>query len=146
MDEARFIKLAEDAWDHVPEHWKGMVENVALLIEDEPSEEVRVREHLGPHDTLLGLYHGIPHNARGSAYGTGMTLPDTITLFRLPILEDAQQLMRAEPLTEHTHERFDALVRSVIKETLWHEIGHYFGLSEGEIDEREEEGTNRFES
>lgn len=144
MEEERFRELVEDAWIHVPAEWKKQIENVALLVEDAPSAELRASENLGPHDTLLGLYHGVPHTERGSMYGG--VVPDTITLFRLPILEDAQHLMRAEPIEQHTHEHFEVLVRSVIRQTLWHEIGHYFGLSEGEIDKREEEGTNRFEN
>lgn len=144
IEEERFRELVGEAWDQVPEQWKNNVENVALLVEDEPSIKTREEEQLGPHDTLLGLYHGVPNTVRGEGYGVGSTIPDTITLYRLPILEEAQHHMREEPDAAHTPELFEMIVRTVIQETLWHEIGHYFGLSEGEIDEREEEGTNQF--
>ena len=85
---------------------------------------------------MLGLYHGIPLTERGSEYGVGGTMPDTITLYRLPILEEASEMDRA----------FRDAVRIVVRETLWHEVGHYFGLPEHGVNEREEEGTNRFDS
>jgi len=146
IEEERFQELVAEAWEQVPAAWRRNVENVALLVEDEPSAQVREEEKLGPHDTLLGLYHGVPNTARGEGYGVGAIVPDTITLFRLPILEEARHHMRAEPHDAHTSEAFELIVRTVIQETLWHEIGHYFGLSEQEIDEREQEGTNQFES
>ncbi|MDP2158503.1 MAG: metallopeptidase family protein, partial [Nitrospirota bacterium] len=98
------------------------------------SEEVHALEQLQEGETLLGLYQGIPLTERGSEYGMGMTLPDTITLYRLPILEEARDMDRS----------FLDAVRIVVRETLWHEVGHYFGMEEHEAHEREEEGTNRF--
>ena len=144
MEEERFRELVQEAWEQVPPVWAQKMDNVALLVEDEPGEDIRREEGLLAHDSLLGLYHGIPLTERGDAYGTGMTLPDTISLYRIPILEEAHDCMRAQPVNEHTQEGFDAVVRTVIQETLWHEIGHYFGLSEGEIGEREHKGTNLF--
>ena len=145
IEEDKFRELVSEAWDHVPVQWSEHIKNVALLIEDEPSVEVREEEQLGPDDTLLGLYHGVPNTVRGEGYGVGSTLPDTITLYRLPILLEAQHHLREELDSIHTPEQFEMVVRTVIQETLWHEIGHYFGLSEGKIDEREREGTNQFD-
>lgn len=139
MTEEEFDKIAAAEWDAMPEKFKAHVENVALLVEDEPSEELRELEGLGEGETLLGHYHGIPNTARGSEYGVGATLPDTITLYRLPILEDAHELM------EERGGDFRENVTAAIRETLWHEIGHYFGLDEHPINEREAEGTNKFE-
>lgn len=138
MEEAEFRAVALEAWEAVPEKWKASLRNVALLVEDEPSEEVREAEGLGPHDTLLGLYQGIPMTARGSDYGVGGTMPDTITLYRLPTLDEAMELT-----DDHTGD-FKHNVRKVVRETLWHEIGHYLGLDEEPINRREGEGTNRF--
>jgi predicted Zn-dependent protease with MMP-like domain len=70
----------------------------------------------------------------------GGTLPDTITLYRLPILDEALELT-----DDHTSE-FRSNVRKVLRETLWHEVGHYMGLDEHPLNEREAKGTNRFES
>ncbi len=142
MTEGKFAELVGETWDSMPEQFRSKVKNVALLIEDEPSEEIRRLEKLGPHDTLLGLYHGIPAIERGEAYGLGGTLPDTITLYRLPLLEEAHHLLHERP-TPHTIE--EALAEAV-RETLWHEVGHYFGLSDPEIHKREDAGTNTFES
>ncbi len=138
MTEAAFKELVAKAWDDVPERFKQRVDNVALLIEDEPDEAVRNEEHLGEGDTLLGLYRGIPASERGELYGVGMTLPDTITLYRLPILEEARHLMEGRKLS------YEDAVAEAVRETLWHEVGHYFGLHEHEVQDREDEGTNRF--
>lgn len=140
MDEKEFEGLVGKTWDAMPDRFKERVVNVALLIEDEPSDEIREAEHLGPGETLLGLYHGINALERGEMYGVGATLPDTITLYRLPLIEEAHHLM---------HERtglgsLEDALREAVRETLWHEVGHYFGLSEHEIHSREDEGTNQF--
>jgi predicted Zn-dependent protease with MMP-like domain len=74
---------------------------------------------------LLGLYHGVPQTARGDIYGIGMTLPDTITLFQIPIEEEAGN----DP------ER----IKQVVADTIWHEVGHYFGLDEDAVERRERE-------
>ena len=140
MDEREFNALAEAEWAAMPERFAKQVKNLALLVEDEPDEEVRRQEGLEDGDTLLGLYRGVPQTERGSEYGVGGTLPDTITLYRLPILEEAQEL------TDDAASEFRKHVAKVIRETLWHEVGHYMGLDEHPINEREAEGTNRFES
>jgi predicted Zn-dependent protease with MMP-like domain len=138
MDERAFSALAEAEWALMPEKFASKIDNVALLIEDEPDEELRKIEGLEEGETLLGIYRGIPRTERGSEYGIAGTLPDTITLFRLPILEEA-----LERTDDHTSD-FRKHVAKVIRETIWHEVGHYMGLSERPINEREEEGTNRF--
>ncbi len=136
MSEYEFEQIAEGEWARMPERFKREIVNVALLIEDEVSDEIRALEGLEEGDTLLGLYQGIPLTERGSEYGVGMTMPDTITLYRLPILEEAEEMDRA----------FRDAVRIVVRETLWHEVGHYFGLPEYAVNEREDEGTNRFDT
>ncbi len=125
MDRDTFEKLVEEGFLLLPEKFRAKIKNVALLVEDEPSEEVRAREGLTGDETLLGLYQGIPNTARGDSYGVGPTLPDTITLYQLPI-EDAAHEDGVE-------------VRTVIAETIWHEYAHYFGMDEDEVRLREEE-------
>lgn len=136
MNEREFEQIAEDEWKRIPEKFSRRIDNVALLVEDEPSEVVRLEEGLGEEDTLLGLYQGVPLTERGSEYGVGITLPDTITLYRLPIIEEAEDMDR----------EFRAAVRIVVRETLWHEVGHYFGFDELSVQEREQEGTNEYQS
>lgn len=117
--------LVADGLAAIDEQYRDRIANVAILLEDEPSDEVRVREGLHDNETLLGLYHGIPLPERGEGYGIGATLPDTITLYKLPILEEARE----------TGED----IARVVRETLWHEFGHYFGLGEDEVRHRERE-------
>ena len=140
MNSEEFEALVGATWDAMPDKFKERVKNVALLIEDEPSEEIRREEGLGPGETLLGLYHGIPAIERGEGYGVGGTLPDTITLYRLPLLEEAHDLMH-----ERNISTLEEALAEVVRETLWHEVGHYFGLSDPELHVREDEGTNAFE-
>lgn len=138
MEDAEFRALALSEWEAMPEKFRERVKNVALLVEDEPSEEVREAEGLFEGETLLGLYHGIPNTERGSHYGVGETLPDTITLYRLPILEEAEEL------TDTNTNQIKDAVRKVVRETIWHEVGHYFGFDDPHIEEREAKGTNAF--
>lgn len=134
MSEQEFEQIANAEWERMPERFKQKITNLALLIEDDVNDTIREEEGLEEGESLLGLYHGIPLTERGSEYGVGGTVPDTITLYRLPILEEASEMDRA----------FRDAVRIVVRETLWHEVGHYFGLPEHGVNEREEEGTNRF--
>ena len=98
----------------------GTEEGVDLLVYF-PSAELLEEMEIEPPDSLYGLYQGTPLTERGWAQGN--VLPDRITLYQKPIEEDSED-----------HE--DAIV--CIAETLIHEIGHYFGLSEEEIEEIEE--------
>lgn len=124
MNRDAFEKLVEEAFLLIPEKFRAKIKNVALLVEDEPSEEVRTQERLEGDETLLGLYQGIPNTERGDTYGVGPTVPDTITLYQLPIEEAARE--------------DGADVRTVIAETIWHEYAHYFGMDEEEVRLREE--------
>lgn len=119
-----FEGLVQEGFLLLPETFRKRIRNVALLVEDEPSEEVRKREGLEAEETLLGLYQGIPATARGDTYGIGETLPDTITLYKLPIEEEAG----GDP----------EKARTVVAETIWHEYAHYFGMDEEEVRLREE--------
>lgn len=120
--------VAEEFPGAIPEEFRGKIKNVAFLIEDMPSLALRQEEDLGPGMTLLGHYRGIPYTARGDYYGMGATMPDTITLFAVPILELAQEMGGTE-----VH------VRQVIRETIWHEVAHHFGMDESAVRRREEE-------
>lgn len=73
-------------------------------------------------ETLFGLYEGVPHPSR-QGYGVGMTLPDRIVIYRRPIEEEA----RGDP----------ARVRVIVRDTIWHEVAHHFGLDDSAIDARE---------
>lgn len=133
MTPEEFEKLvAEEFPAAIPEKFRSKVTNVAFLVEDEPSPSLRRAQRLRSDETLLGFYHGIPHTARGDYYGVGGTLPDTITLFRQPIEMEAQRLVAHEQTPEDN-------IRRVIRETIWHEVAHHFGMDEGQVRSRERE-------
>jgi predicted Zn-dependent protease with MMP-like domain len=98
------------------------MKNIAIVVEDEPSDELLDEMGIEPPDTLLGLYQGVPLTER--RWDDGNRLPDRILIFRGP--------------HERAAEDEDDLVAAV-GETLIHEIGHYFGLSEEEIEAIEEQ-------
>jgi len=124
MERIEFEKFVTEGYERLPKWVREKIKNVAVLVEDEPSEEDRKREGLSDDETLLGLYKGIPLSARGENYGLGMTLPDTVTLYQLPIEEAALEDGKD--------------VRDVVAETIWHEFAHHFGMDEGEVRAREE--------
>jgi predicted Zn-dependent protease with MMP-like domain len=125
MTDEEFEKLIEEGYEQLPQWVREKIKNVAVLVEDEPSDEVRKAEELGDEETLLGYYQGIPLTERGENYGVGITMPDTITLYTLPILHAAEE---------------DAIsVAQVIAETIWHEFAHHFGMDEEEVQAREAE-------
>lgn len=117
--------VAQEFEKAIPEKFRPHIKNVAFLIEDQPSAEVRRVEGLGPHETLLGYYHGVPTPARGDWYGMGATMPDTITLYRIPI--------------EHAALQGNLPVAQVVRETIWHEVAHHFGMDEHTVRNREDE-------
>lgn len=121
MTRERFERLVVEATSLIPRRFRREMKNLALVVEDEPSRELLDELEIEPPDSLYGLYQGTPLPER--AWTHGNTLPDKITLFQRPI--------------EHDCEDEDD-VRAVIGETLIHEVGHYFGLSEEEIEEIEE--------
>lgn len=122
MTRQRFRQLVEEAIDSIPRRFAREIKNVAIVVEDRPPQEVLEELGMQPGEGLLGLYQGIPLPERQWAHGN--TLPDRITLYQKEIEEecggDEDEIVVA------------------IGETLIHELGHYFGLSEEEIMEIEE--------
>jgi predicted Zn-dependent protease with MMP-like domain len=121
MTREKFLTLVDEALASIPRNFRDAITNVAIVVEDEPSAEQLADVDVDPGDTLLGLYQGTPLTERQWAHGN--VLPDKVTLFQRPI-EDASD------------DEDDVVV--AIGETLIHELGHYFGLSEDEIEEIEE--------
>ena len=121
MTREEFRELVEEAIDTIPAKFAREVRNLAIVIEDEPSQDLLDEMEMEPGDSLLGLYQGTPLNERGWGYGN--QLPDRITLFQQTIEDDC--------------DNEDEIVVA-IGETLIHELGHYFGMSEDQIMEIEE--------
>ena len=121
MQRGQFEKYVAEALASVPQRFRKAMQNIAIVVEDEPSRELLEEMDIEPPDTLLGLYQGTPLTERHWGYGN--TLPDRVLIFQGP--------------HERSAEDEDDLIVA-IAETLIHEIGHYFGLSEEEIEEIEE--------
>jgi predicted Zn-dependent protease with MMP-like domain len=126
MDRAQFERLVADALASIPQRFRDAMTNLVIVVEDEPGRELLREMEIEPPDTLFGLYQGTPLTERRWDYGNA--LPDRILLFQGPHEREADD--------------DDDLVVS-IAETLIHEIGHYFGLSEEEIEEIEEKYWRR---
>ncbi len=122
MTREEFRELVEEAIDSIPERFAREVRNVGFVIEDEPSDELLDEMEVEPDGTLLGLYQGTPLTER--TWDFGNHLPDRITLFQFPIEDDG--------------DGSDDDIIDAIGETLIHELGHYFGMTEEEIDVVEE--------
>jgi len=117
----RFNRLVEEALREIPGRFRRAMQNVAVVVEDEPSADLLEEMEIDPPDTLFGLYHGTPLTERSWSYGN--TLPDRISIYQRPIEEACED---------------DDEIRDCVAETVIHEFGHYFGLSEDEIEEIEE--------
>jgi predicted Zn-dependent protease with MMP-like domain len=122
MTREHFRKLVEEAIDIIPPRFAREVKNVAIVIENEPSAELLAEMDVEPSEVILGLYQGTPLTERQWSHGN--VLPDQITLFQQTIEEEC--------------EGDEDEIVVAIGETLIHELGHYFGLSEDEITEIEE--------
>jgi len=120
IDEKEFEQLASAAIDSLPDEVIKNMKNVAIVVEDEPSEVQRMKFHLNAHTTLFGLYEGIPLIKRSANYS--LVAPDKITIFRNPLVMSAASL--------------DDL-KNKIKRTVWHEIAHHYGLDHDRINELE---------
>lgn len=123
MNRDEFEELMREGVGRLPDWVHEKIKNVALLIENEPSEEIRELEKLGPDETLLGLYQGVPLTGRN--YEASMMPPDTITLYQLPIENAAKEDGKD--------------VRDIVAETIWHEFAHHFGMDEDEVRKREQD-------
>ena len=122
VTEKEFEELVTEAINSLPEKFKKKMENVAIAIEELPSQgllmEMKIKSPYG----LLGLYRGIPYPRRGIWYRNVM--PDKIIIFKKPI----------EVRCRNKEEIKESVRRVVI-----HEIGHYFGLGEADLRKIEKE-------
>lgn len=125
LDDAQFEKIVVDGVEAIPERFLKLLENVEIVIADEPTPKQRLYMELEDGETLFGLYEGIPRIERGANYFG--VLPDKITIFKLPILDEAQDETEA---------------REIVRETVWHEIAHHFGMDEERVQNAEEKKEN----
>ena len=115
-----FEKLVKEAVELLPPELRSRLENVAFIVEDESPPQSEEWEEDG--QELLGLYHGISQRDRGFWYGN--VLPDRIIIYRRP-------LERISTNSQNLKEN--------VRQTVFHEVGHYFGFDEENL-RRFEEG------
>jgi predicted Zn-dependent protease with MMP-like domain len=117
MTDHAFKKLVAEALESIPAEFRRYLENVEIVVEDWPSENLLSAMEIPEDEGLYGLYSGTPLTERHFDYAE---LPDRITLFRGPLLEDFPEQ--------------DDLRREVAL-TVLHEIAHHFGIDEDRLEE-----------
>jgi len=110
---SEFEALVERALRTLPRRFKEKIANVAIVVEDWADDETLRELDIEPPDTLYGLYRGIDLTHRDTSYGN--VLPDTIHIYQGPIEEDCADA---------------AEMAELVRDTVIHEIGHYFGLDD----------------
>jgi len=118
MDRKPFEELLHDAIRELPEEFREKLQNVAIIVEDYPSEELMEQMELDPDETLFGLYEGVPLTERG--YFEQPLHPDRILIFQGALEDECES---PEEMKEE------------LKITLVHEIAHFFGLSDEYLEE-----------
>ena len=117
LSREEFERVVVKALDGLPEEVAVHLDNIAVVVEDEPTDAELVDAGLDPEtETLFGIYQGLALPDRGGSYGN--VLPDRIVIYRRPLLAECRD--RGELIRE-------------IQDTVIHEIGHYFGLGEEEL-------------
>ncbi len=115
MNTEKFGELVNEGIKAIPAKFLKKLENVEICIENEPTffqlRKVKIKKGF----SLFGLYEGVPQTKRGSY---GQVLPDKITIFKKVI----ERVARSEND-----------IKRIVKNTVWHEIAHHFGLNEEEV-------------
>jgi predicted Zn-dependent protease with MMP-like domain len=111
-----FERLVHEALDTLPQPLLDRLDNVAVVVESQPTWEQRRKMRLRPGHTLLGLYEGIPRTVRDQGYN--LVLPDKISIFQEPILAMC---------------RTEEEVRQAVQRVVLHELAHHFGLSDDHL-------------
>ena len=111
-----FDNLVQSAFAQIPGRFRRRLQNVAMIVEAEPSPVQLAEAGVGPGGTLLGLYQGRPLTRR--SVFESFSMPDRITIFQGP----HERLARGE---EH--------LKRMVEDTVWHEVAHYFGMDERQV-------------
>lgn len=119
MEQEKFEKLVDEGIKVIPKRFLDKLENVDIIIEEEPTLEQLRKLRIRKNSFLFGLYEGVPQTER---YHYGQVLPDKITIFQKPI----------EKLASSEKE-----IKEIVKNTVWHEIAHHFGMDEKMVREVE---------
>lgn len=111
-----FEKLVQEGMRAIPEEFLRKIDNVSIVIGDEPTPAQRRKLDLHPEFTLLGLYEGVPLVSRGAGYSA--VPPDKITIF--------QRTIEARAADREGLQR-------LVKDVVWHEVAHHFGMDEPRV-------------
>jgi len=120
LNRKEFEKIIKEGIKAIPEKFLRKLENVAIVIEDEPTPAQKKKLNIHSGWTLFGLYEGVPQLERGANYSA--VLPDKITIFQNPIEAGA---------------RDGKDIKEIVKNTVWHEIAHHFGMDEARVHQAE---------
>jgi predicted Zn-dependent protease with MMP-like domain len=116
MQRKAFEKLVQEAVTELPPEFRDRLQNVVIIVEDRPSQELVQQMEIEPNDTLFGFYEGVPLTQRGF---DSPFYPDRILIFQEP-LENACET--------------DEDLKEEVKITIAHEIAHFFGLDDDYLD------------
>lgn len=120
MTKNNFEKIVAAGIDAIPNKFLKKISNVAIVIEDKPTSKQLKALKIRQNWTLFGLYEGVPQTKRDSGYNA--VLPDKITIFK-------------KPMEEAANNKKDLI--EIVKNTVWHEIAHHFGMNENEVNRAE---------
>jgi predicted Zn-dependent protease with MMP-like domain len=115
--EAAFERLVDRAIAAIPDAYRGALDEVAIVIEDEPSREQQRENGIEPGDSLYGLYEGVSRAEYGADWAAE---PNRITLFRLPLEEDFPDPVELE---------------DEVRLTVLHELAHHLGIDDDRLEE-----------
>jgi predicted Zn-dependent protease with MMP-like domain len=115
--EAAFEALVDRALAAIPEPYAGALREVAVIVEDEPTDEQLLENGLTLDDSMYGLYEGVPRTAYAADWAMS---PNRITLFRLPLEDDFPDSRDLE---------------AEVRRTVVHELAHHLGIDDDRLDE-----------
>ena len=116
MKREHFVKIVEEELDSIPREFRSRIRNVAVLVEDTPPNQPSPPQPGQQKHLLLGLFHGVP-TTKKSTFNLP-TGPDYVVLYQ----KNIEAVCSSE-----------AEVRHQIRQTLIHELGHYFGMTEEQL-------------
>jgi predicted Zn-dependent protease with MMP-like domain len=120
MDRERFEWLVFKAVDELPDEFSERMDNIDIVVQNEPTSSQLAEAGLRRNETLLGLYEGVPLTRRSRSYG--MVPPDKITIFQKPI---------------EARYRGDIEIQREVQRVVKHEIAHHFGISDARLNQLE---------
>jgi len=125
MNLEHFEKLVNEGINEIPQKFLDKLKNIGIIIEDEPTPEQLKKLKVGKNYFLFGLYEGVPKTER---WGINPFFPDKITIFKNQIEKSAES---------------EEEIKQLVKETVWHEIAHHFGMNEEMVRKAENRRRNK---